>query len=408
MLRRLAATWGNADFGRLGHGAITGVEAPRLVEGLKTTDASQVASGGAHTAVVAQDGTLYTFGLNDHGQLGHSAEEPFCDEPREVLIPEAVTAVACGHYHTLALAESGRIWAFGNNCEGQLGLGKQPGDAVPHPSLVRALDGAPIVEVCAGAEHSLARNSAGEVFSWGSAANGRLGHGTESFFLSWHQTNKTPRLIRALRGTPITALAAGHTCSGLVDDAGNVYTMGYGRFWQLGLGHDRDQPTPEQVPNLSGVARLAMGGLHAIAVKRGGMVLTWGGNEHGCLGHGQAGRAAREPVMLPKLQATSPSCGWQHSAVLGENAELLTWGWGGSAGDQSAYDGRGASGGQLGLGNDFDYWKPSPVSELRIGGQAVPQFNGNDARFAFLSVSCGFNHTAAVVEIATEQLNAFS
>jgi len=48
------------------------------------------------------------------------------------------------------------------------------------------------------------------------------------------------------------------------------------------------------------------------------------------------------------------------------------------------------------------------VSELHIGGQAVPQFNGSGAQFAFRSVSCGFNHTAAVVEIATEQLNAFS
>jgi alpha-tubulin suppressor-like RCC1 family protein len=67
-------------------------------------------------------------------------------------------------------------------------------------------------------------------------------------FLSWHQSNKTPRLVRALRGTKLTSLAAGHTCSGVVDDAGCAYTMGYGRFWQLGLGHDRDQPTPEQVP----------------------------------------------------------------------------------------------------------------------------------------------------------------
>lgn len=53
--------------------------------------------------------------------------------------------------------------------------------------------------------------------------------------------------MRALQGTKIQRLAAGMTCSGAVDDEGNVYTMGYGRFWQLGLGHDRDQPTPAKV-----------------------------------------------------------------------------------------------------------------------------------------------------------------
>lgn len=237
-----------------------------------------------------------------------------------------------------------------------------------------------------------------------------------------------------------------------------------------------------QVPNLSGVAHLAMGGLQAIAVKRGGPVLVWGGNEHGCLGHGcaasrpccmrpsspqgrltitqmlpflmvsltcfaaanragfrecrQAGRAAREPVLLPKLAATAASCGWQHSAALGQNGELLTWGWGGSAGDQSAYDGRGPSGGQLGLGNDFDYWSPcgevshhvsidrmmaavhpppvrsadtmcvpsTAVPEIQIGERALQQFKSYDARFSFQSVACGFNHTAAIVEIADQEL----
>jgi len=410
MLRRLVATWGNSDFGRLGHVSLNqgGVDTPRLVGGLLNVNATQVATGGAHTAVVAGDGSLYTFGLNDHGQLGHSSDEgAFCEEPREVLIPEAVVAVTCGHYHTLALAESGTIWAFGKNSDGQLGLGKKGASAVVHPAPVRALQGAPIVEVCAGAEHSLARTAEGELFSWGASANGRLGHGTESLFLSWHQSNKTPRLVRALRGTKLTSLAAGHTCSGVVDDAGCAYTMGYGRFWQLGFGHDRDQPTPEQVPNLSGVAQLAMGGLQSIAVKRGGPVMVWGGNEHGCLGHGQPGRAERAPVMLPKLTVASASAGWQHSAAVGGNGELLTWGWGGSAGDQSAYDGRGACGGQLGLGNDFDYWTPTAVSELHIRGRALQQFvEGYDARFMFASVACGFNHTAAVVEVAAAEVEA--
>eukprot|EP00191_Tetraselmis_sp_GSL018_P006490 CAMPEP_0177607112 /NCGR_PEP_ID=MMETSP0419_2-20121207/17728_1 /TAXON_ID=582737 /ORGANISM="Tetraselmis sp., Strain GSL018" /LENGTH=184 /DNA_ID=CAMNT_0019101641 /DNA_START=193 /DNA_END=745 /DNA_ORIENTATION=- len=96
MLRRLLATWGNADFGRLGHGAIESQMLPRVVEVLKEENIVQVSSGGAHTAAVAADGSLYTFGLNDFGQLGHSQGEAFCEVPREVLVPESVVSVSWG------------------------------------------------------------------------------------------------------------------------------------------------------------------------------------------------------------------------------------------------------------------------------------------------------------------------
>eukprot|EP00191_Tetraselmis_sp_GSL018_P001473 CAMPEP_0177600378 /NCGR_PEP_ID=MMETSP0419_2-20121207/13587_1 /TAXON_ID=582737 /ORGANISM="Tetraselmis sp., Strain GSL018" /LENGTH=144 /DNA_ID=CAMNT_0019093359 /DNA_START=193 /DNA_END=624 /DNA_ORIENTATION=- len=144
MLRRLLATWGNADFGRLGHGAIESQMLPRVVEVLKEENIVQVSSGGAHTAAVAADGSLYTFGLNDFGQLGHSQGEAFCEVPREVLVPESVVSVSCGHYHTIAL--SVRLWAFGKNSNGQLGIGRRSGGASPLPSLVRDLDGAAVEE----------------------------------------------------------------------------------------------------------------------------------------------------------------------------------------------------------------------------------------------------------------------
>eukprot|EP00192_Tetraselmis_astigmatica_P004376 CAMPEP_0117652148 /NCGR_PEP_ID=MMETSP0804-20121206/2473_1 /TAXON_ID=1074897 /ORGANISM="Tetraselmis astigmatica, Strain CCMP880" /LENGTH=429 /DNA_ID=CAMNT_0005458177 /DNA_START=95 /DNA_END=1385 /DNA_ORIENTATION=- len=373
MLRRLAATWGNADYGRLGHGKVLSRTRPRVIAELCGIDVKAVEAGGAHTAVLADDGTLYTFGLNDHGQLGHSQEDPYCQVPREVLLPEPIVSVACGYYHTLAVSDTGRIWGFGKNSAGQLGLGGRSSSAVPWAAAVKALEGEQIAEVCAGAEHSLARSASGELYSWGCSKNGKLGHGKESIFSMWGKHDWAPRLIRPLRGVKISSLAAGLTSSGAVDDSGNVYTFGYGRFWQLGLGHDNDQPVPEIVPDLGGVRQLAMGALHTVAVKQGGAVMVWGGNEHGCLGTGQSGRALRSPTMLPKVDATHAACGWKHTCAVTPNGELLSWGWGGAVGEsfgggQQEEEEESLGGGQLGLGNDFDMWAPHAVMAAELGG----------------------------------------
>ena len=67
----------------------------------------------------------------------------------------------------------------------------------------------------------------------------------------------------------------------------------------------------------------------------------------------------------------------------------------------------GSGGGQLGLGNDFDYWAPAPVTHLATGpggGGGVPQYDGGDGHqlWRVVQVSCGMNHTAAVFEVENE------
>lgn len=70
--RKLVAAWGNGDFGRLGHGTLIAQAIPRIVAALLDCDVTHVACGGAHTAAVGADGSVFTWGLNDFGQLGHS------------------------------------------------------------------------------------------------------------------------------------------------------------------------------------------------------------------------------------------------------------------------------------------------------------------------------------------------
>lgn len=97
--------------------------------------------------------------------------------------------------------------------------------------------------------------------------------------------------------------------------------------------------------------------------------------------------------MQPTLMQVA--CGWRHNAGV-IDGRLWTWGWGGSVGSDSAvFPQHTSSGGQLGLGSEFDYWKPTAVEELvDEEGRSLPALH-----WSALSVSCGLNHTAAIVKV---------
>ena len=95
--------------------------------------------------------------------------------------------------------------------------------------------------------------------------------------------------------------------------------------------------------------------------------------------------------------------GWKHSAAVGLHGELYAWGWGGSVGTATSFETSKSSGGQLGLGTDFDYWAPAQITDLQTGRgndqASLHAIGASTASWKALRVSCGFNHTAAVLEI---------
>jgi alpha-tubulin suppressor-like RCC1 family protein len=109
----------------------------------------QVAAGGAHTCALSEHGEVFTWGLNDKGQLGHDKEDVEVGLPQEVPLPEPATAVAAGYNHTLCLGESGSVWSFGCNGRGQLGVGR---DIVlqREPRMVQGMQGEDSLLLAAG------------------------------------------------------------------------------------------------------------------------------------------------------------------------------------------------------------------------------------------------------------------
>ncbi|PNH03357.1 putative E3 ubiquitin-protein ligase [Tetrabaena socialis] len=73
---------------------------------------------------------------------------------------------------------AGEVWAWGMAGEGQLGIGEPSQAKQTEPRLVKALSGAGVVALAAGDHHSMALTAAGEVYTWGRGDHGALGHGS--------------------------------------------------------------------------------------------------------------------------------------------------------------------------------------------------------------------------------------
>ncbi|GBG24561.1 Ubiquitin-protein ligase, putative [Hondaea fermentalgiana] len=190
----------------------------------------QAACGDAHTAVLTSSGRVATWGNNESGQLGHSRDRDIYNvAPRLVeRMREIVIQVACTGSSTLLLSERGRVFSFGRNVDGILGLGDEENRA--SPKMVRgALDGNPVVQLATGDNHVCAVSVTGRVYAWGSNSQGQLGLARKN------APQRALEPSRVVLSRAVSKVACGAEHSVFLTACGGIYVCGRAEEGQLGF-----------------------------------------------------------------------------------------------------------------------------------------------------------------------------
>jgi len=164
--------WGSNTNGQLGDGT-TAVSRNKPVQVVGLTDVTAVSAGGVHAVALKADGTVWSWGRNNEGQLGDGTTSS--NTPTHLVALTDVTAVSAGRYYTVALKADGTIWAWGYNGSGELGDGTTSTSYTPVQVVVDLTD---VTAVSAGSQHAVALKADGAVWAWGSNGNGQIGDGT--------------------------------------------------------------------------------------------------------------------------------------------------------------------------------------------------------------------------------------
>ena len=266
-------TWGNNASGQLGDGTTDQRTMPVQVINLDSVVA--VSAGSDHTVALKNDGTVWAWGKNDTGQLGNGSTLASA-APVQVTGLSNIIAVAAGANFTLALKNDDTVWAWGKNDTGQLGNGSTSSSATP----VQVSGLVNVVAIGAGDTHGIAIRSDAttlSVWTWGNNTNGQLGVGTTT-------QHTTPVQVPDLKDVASVAAGADHTVALKTD--GTVLAWGSNGNGQLGNGSTTQSDAPVQASGLSGIIAVAGGSQYSMALKNDNTVWTWGSNGNGRLGNG--------------------------------------------------------------------------------------------------------------------------
>ena len=341
--------WGRGEFGALGHGDLKDRTLPKMLDELRGVRIADIGCGTGHTLVVSEAGDVFAWGWNSKGQCGlPDAPEAVCSPTMlGSLLGQAVRAVACGAAHSIAVTATGQVLSWGLGGTGQLGHGDLSSCATPRP--IAALSGEVVQGVACGFGHSIALCKAASgagahhMYTWGWNREGQLGVGD-------CENRATPQ--RLALGTALQHVACGGAHSAVVTSAGELFTFGSGSCGQLGQGEGQVanvlKPTRVDALKKEGahVALASCGEEFTVAITDKQAVFAFGLGNVGQMGDGKEGNA-EVPVHVEGMQgkqAEAASCGAAQVHVVSTDGSVYVWGLAGTDTQQMAADIRRARG----------------------------------------------------------------
>ena len=231
-------TWGSGEHGALGSGRFEDQWLPARVASYIT----DISCGARHMGAVSNN-SLYMCGFGEMGQLGTGRRQT---EVRLTQIQiENVKQVSCGVFHSGVVTQSGEVYMMGGNSFGQLGTGNNKSIATPRKICVKDA----IRLVCANSTACIAADG---LYVWGASVFGE---------------NLLPSKVK-VSNFPIVEVAMGGCFCVVVDSKCNVYSWGMNTNGELALGDFEARNSFVNVPTLRGknIRKVGTGGNFAICL----------------------------------------------------------------------------------------------------------------------------------------------
>jgi alpha-tubulin suppressor-like RCC1 family protein len=279
------------------------------------------ALGKEDTFALDQEGVLYSWTPGHFSPTtGRRIRQKFTDFFRMLNgLPWRFSTIAAGRRHTLALDSQGHVYSWGSNTKRE--LGRRTGD-FNSPFPIMDLWEVKCKAIAAGEAHSVALMENNQIYSWGDDEKGQLGRP------SFPKGSPRPITMAVNPATIFTSLAAGGAHNLVLDSDGNIYSWGSNEHGQLGREGD---PKVAQLVSLPGGIKckaIAAGRYHSLALGVDGKIYSWGYNPNGELaraGDPRFPRVIRSALEGP-VRFKEISAGDYHNLALGEDDYFYSWG----------------------------------------------------------------------------------
>ena len=305
-----------------------------LINAIKTTTAglftkavnepkiadAKIVGGNNHFVALKTDGTVYTWGGNEYGQLGNGTNTNVL-KPTKVI--ENAIDVAAGEFYTMILKQDGTVWTTGYNDSGRLGDGTGTSSNIFKQVKLNAGGGylENIIAIDTHRATSYALSSSGEVYSWGYNGNYQFGTNTIS-------TSKYPVKMNGI--SDIVQISAGYNHVAMLNKNGNVWCTGYNGYGQFGVNSTSTASLPVQMQDengnvLDGVKAVASGIYHIMILKQDGTVWAAGYNGLGQLGNGTTDNSYKLVQVLKKTgeNSSAPITDAKHIEAAGYSSYIF-------------------------------------------------------------------------------------
>ena len=267
-------TWGSNNYGQLGQN-IQGdnLSSPTQVPGTWTpfNNSQNAFSGGGCNKIVKTDGTLWTWGNSFYGALGHN-DNVKRSSPVQVGSDTTWSSVVGDRISTLALKTDGTLWSFGQNEYGELGLNNKTDRSSPTqiPGTTWAILGR-----SQGTSQGAIKTD-GTLWVWGRNQTGVLGLNNQTEYSSPKQ----------IPGTTWANIAFSEQIQAMATKTdGTLWMWGTGGFGGTGHNNTTQYSSPKQIPGTTwDTENFETTNYHSHALKTDGTLWSWGYNNDGNLG----------------------------------------------------------------------------------------------------------------------------